>query len=783
MNKTFFLTTPIYYPNARPHVGSAYTTIVCDVLARYKRMCGYDVAFLTGTDEHGEKLERAAAATGVTPQEFVDEKRKLFVELWEKLGIPVSVYPDGKPDSLRFIYTSHPDHEKSVQRMLLRAKNHPLRYCRQCDAYLHGAEPSRCPKCGGSLESRPVIYKRQYQGRYCVSDERYISDGTDPVNCDICGRPAELISEENYFFRLSAFQEPLLKLYDQPQFVLPDFRRNEVLSFVKSGLRDISVSRKRIKWGIPWPGDPEQVFYVWYDALTSYMTGIGYAQGENGSAEFQKYWRNKPGESELVHMIGKDILRFHAVYWPAFIMAAYPDQPEMLPTTVFAHGWIYYEQDKMSKSKGNVVYPEPIVDALNSFGAPGNDALRYYLLREAPFGQDTSFSYEGLIQRYNSDLANGLGNLAKRTLTMLHQFCEGSVPSPPPEDRSLAIWDADSLTDYVIQDGFNQFDFSSALSALSMYVSQSDILISKNKPWELAKSNLPVDQGSLKGTLYRATQALQTACALLYPVVPDSAERLWKQLGHDESVSHEGVRYVDGKLRTPIIEPGSKIGKAEPIFPRLDKVRTLAKLDEFSQRDRERDRSYVGALREAPLQANLATVNREHDKPKEALKSVETDKNKESEVRSQELEGATGLQPANADTAGSAVPQAPTRESPAPSPQPPAPTGKISIEDFAKVDMRTGEIKTAEAIPGAKKLLKLTVDIGSEVRQVCAGIAEYYAPEKLIGMKVVVVTNLQPRKLRGVESNGMIVAASIGEEGRPVLVTFNEDVPNGARLR
>src|SRR5689334_2113583 len=287
MKKTFFLTTPIYYPNARPHVGSAYTTIVCDVLARYKRMCGYDVAWLTGTDEHGEKLERAAAAAGVSPHEFVAEKRKLFIALWEKMGIPVKVYPDSDATSLRFIYTDHPDHVVSVQRLLIRARENGY------------------------------IFSQRYEGRYCVWDERYVSDTTEPVDCDMCGRPAELISEDNYFFKLSAFTDRLLKLYeDRPEFVQPDYRMNEVRSFVKSGLRDISVSRSRLKWGIPWPDDPNQVFYVWYDALTSYMTGIGYAQGGNGGPDFQKYWRNKPGESELVHMIGKDILRFHAVYWP-----------------------------------------------------------------------------------------------------------------------------------------------------------------------------------------------------------------------------------------------------------------------------------------------------------------------------------------------------------------------------------------------------------------------------------------------------------------------------------
>jgi methionyl-tRNA synthetase len=592
----------------------------------------------------------------------------------------------------------------------------------------------------GAME-KGHITKRQYEGRYCVSDERYISDGAEPVNCDICGRPAELVSEENYFFKLSEFggeDGPLMRLYrDNPEFVQPEYRMNEVKSFVKSGLRDISVSRKRIKWGIPFPldaerDDPEQVVYVWYDALTSYLTGIGYAQGEKGSPDFQKYWMGVEGPAEVVHMIGKDILRFHAVYWPAFLMAA--GLP--LPKTVFAHGWIYYEQDKMSKSKGNVVYPEPIIDALDFFGAPGNDALRYYLLREAPFGQDTSFSYEGLIQRYNSDLANDLGNLASRTLAMLHQFCKGTVPSPSIENRDTAVWHADPLADYACRDAFDRFEFSSALIALWNHVSQANKLIVQNKPWELAKSDSPADQERLRGTLYRAAQALQTACVLLYPVMPTSAERLWKQLGHARSVLDEGINYVSGNFRIPLIVPGTKVGKPEPIFPRLDKAATLAKLDE------------------------LAEVDRNRDKPKEAFIPVESENAKVPQVT-----------------------LSPSPQSPAPSPVPVAEPQRISIEDFAKVEMRVGEVKAAEHVPGATKLLKVMVDIGTEVRQLVAGIAEFYQPEKLIGMKVVVVTNLQPRKLRGVESNGMIVAASVGEQGRPVLVTFKEDVTNGARLR
>ena len=735
--KEFYITTPIYYPNARPHVGSAYTTIVCDVLARYKRMCGYDVAFLTGTDEHGEKLERAAAAAGQSPIQFVAEKRKLFVQLWEKLGIPVTVYPDCKPDSLRFIYTTHPDHDRSVQRLLVRARE------------------------------RGFVDKRRYEGRYCVSDERYISEGTDPVNCDICGRPAELISEDNYFFKLSAFQDRLLELYDEhPEFVQPGYRRNEVKSFVKSGLRDISVSRKRLKWGIPWPDDPEQVFYVWYDALTSYMTGIGYAQGENGSPEFQKYWRNKPGESELVHMIGKDILRFHAVYWPAFIMAAYPNQPEMLPTTVFAHGWIYYEQDKMSKSKGNVVYPEPIVDALDSFGAPGNDALRYYLLREATFGQDTSFSYEGLVQRYNSDLANGLGNLTSRTLAMILRYCERKVPDVSELNKRLrGIWDAPeanaSRERFVreISLAYENFEFSSAAEKVSRVVAHyGDEFLAMHQPWAHAQN--PEQRWFVDGVLYIALEAVRAAAVLAHPILPKATERIWALLGCTEYLGKIEDQRLD-QLKWGELRPGTIVGKPEPIFPRLDKAATLAKLDELAERDRERGKPTVGALREAPLQANSAEADRNRDKPKEKSKPMQPETTKVPEVK-----------------------PATSPQSPAPGPQPPTSSpALISIEDFAKVDMRVGEVKAAERVPGASKLLKLMVDIGTEVRQLVAGLAEYYQPESLIGMKVVVVTNLQPRKLRGVESNGMIVAASADEPGRPVLVTFKEDIANGARLR
>jgi methionyl-tRNA synthetase len=673
----FYLTTPIYYANSRPHVGSAYTTIVCDVLARYKRMCGYDVAYLTGTDEHGVNIERAAEKLGVTPQELVDRNQKSFRELWSLLGIRYT----------HFIRTTSAEHATAVQKLVRR-----------------------------TLRNSPdAIYKRKYEGRYCIYDNLYVSDTPEPADCPTCGRPAELVSEENYFFRLSAYQDRLLELYAKhSHFVQPQFRFNEVKAFVESGLKDVSISRKSIKWGVPWPDDPEHVFYVWYDALTSYMSGIGYAEGENGSAEYQKYW---PAD---VHMIGKEIIRFHAVYWPAFLMAA--GLP--LPGKIFAHGWLLFEQEKMSKSKGNVAYPEPIVNAI------GNDALRYYLLREVVFGQDGNFSRDALLTRYNADLANGLGNLASRTLTMIENYFGGAVPDHVPISGQPPL--LAGPIKLLVLDHYDQFNFSAALQEVWRFIALVDGYLVEKAPWKMASD--PAKRAELAEVLYTAAEALRIISILVHPVLPTATESIWKNLGQSGNIEDENIHKIEwGGLAS-----GTRISKPQAIFPRVDYVQANERIEAMENEIR----NPVG------VQPVAAT-------PPLAVAPV-----------------AAPVAPAVSPVASTAAAPAAVAEA----------VPKIGIEDFAKVEMRVGLVKSAEKVAGADKLLKVIVDIGDEIRQIVAGIATAYQPEQLVGRKVVIVANLAPRKLRGVESNGMIVAAS-APDGQPVLCTFTEDVPIGARLK
>jgi methionyl-tRNA synthetase len=691
--KKYYLTTPIYYANSRPHVGSAYTTIVCDVIARYKRMCGYDVAYLTGTDEHGVNIERAAEKAGITPQQLVDKNEKIFRDLWKLLGITIT----------DFVRTTSDDHARAVQTLVRRTMDR--------DKALPPEKRS--------------IYKAKYEGRYCIYDNLYVTDTPEPANCQICGRPAELISEENYFFKLSDYQDRLLELYkSQPQFVQPDFRRNEVVSFVESGLKDVSISRKTIKWGIPWPDDPDHVFYVWYDALTSYMSGIGYANEDDSKRKrFEEFW---PAQ---LHMIGKEIIRFHAVYWPAFLMAA--DLP--LPKQIFAHGWLLFEQEKMSKSKGNVAYAEPIVKTL------GNDALRYYLLREVVFGQDGNFSREALITRYNADLANGLGNLASRTLAMIEQYCGGIVPPPPsssPQADQIAA--VASATWVKLKASMSLYDFASAIQNIWAFVATLDEFIAETKPWKLASSDAADDQARLQTILWTVAQSLRFIAILSYPFVPDSSQKLWKLLSENGDVSEQRI----DSLVWGLLKSGIRVRKGEGLFPRLDKKETLEKIETMENELR----NPAGSATNEPKPSAPPTT--------------------EADVPS----------PSGAATAAASA----TAAAPAVAPAAPA---KIGIEDFAKVELRVGVVKSAERIQGADKLLKLMVDIGDEVRQVLAGIALGYTPEELVGRKVVVVTNLAPRKMRGLESNGMLLAASAGADGKPILCTFAEDIPVGSKVK
>jgi methionyl-tRNA synthetase len=659
MRKTFYITTPIYYVNDRPHLGHAYTTIAADVLARYHRLRGDDVFFLTGVDEHGQKVQQAAAKAGVDPKTHCDRLARQFQQLWQTLNISHDA----------FIRTTDASHQRIVQRTLQ------------------------------SLFDKKLIYRAEYTGWYCTFDERFWTEKdvvqpeapTGQVRlCPDCRRPVEWLSETNYFFKMGRYQDQLLRYIEaHPDFIRPESRRNEVLGFLKTQvLGDLSISRPktRLFWGIELPFDRDYVTYVWFDALVNYLSGPEYLAQASTS---EHYW---PAN---VHLVGKDILTTHAVYWSTMLMAL--ELP--LPQTIFAHGWWTVDGEKMSKSRGNVVDPMALVEEC------GVDAFRYFLLREVPFGQDGDFSREALVRRTNSELANGIGNLVSRTLTMIERYCGGTIPEVPREsvdqggdryrqlrfakDRVLAL---EGHLDHF----FRNFAFHELLQQITSRVTDLDVALETHEPWKLAKD--PHKRLELHVVLYTVSECLRILSLYLYPFMPNTAQRLAHQLGltvdfRAPLLSH-GIQW--GGLPS-----GTMISRGSALFPRID-------------------------------------------------------------VKSQ------GGQPMHHEQ--------PTSVSP-----PPEVVPQITIEDFKKIQLKVAKVVSAERIPKSEKLIKLLVDLGSEQRQIVAGIGRTYAPEDLLGRRIVIVANLKPAKLMGVESQGMVLAA--GDTEVKELLTLTSDVEPGTTVK
>ncbi|MGE0451664.1 MAG: methionine--tRNA ligase [Vicinamibacterales bacterium] len=679
----FYITTPIYYINAEPHLGHAYTTMVADAVARAHRLMGEDVFFLTGTDEHGQKVERAAQKAGVSTAEFADGMAAKFRSLLPRLNA----------SNDDFIRTTERRHHAAVQALWRRVRD------------------------------RGFIYKGKYEGWYCTVDEVFVPE-TQLVDgrCPICGNGVERIAEESYFFKLSAFQGPLLEHYRRhPDFVTPDGRRNEMLAFLEGGLEDLSVSRTSFRWGIPVPDDPAHVMYVWFDALTNYMTAAGYGAADAASAErFARYW---PAD---VHLIGKEIVRQHAVYWPAFLLAA--DLP--LPRRIVSHGWWLMEGAKMSKSAGNVVRPD---DYIARFGL---DALRYFVFREMVFGQDASFGDASILARYNADLANDLGNLVSRVTTLMHRSCEGRVPVP---DRALLDRDEERLlraaierADGVVRGAIGSFQLSAALREIWEAVGATNRYIVAREPWRLAKD--ASRRQELDSSLYATADAVRVIAELLRPFMPATAERMLGMVGH--GVEPDSWR----DLRPGTLVAGTPLGDQATLFPRIEhSVEVLRQMS---------DDAPVTPTPTPTTALGTSTAAAEASPPA-AVPAASP--------------GAAG----NAAAGAAAAPEA---------------QGLISIDDFMKVDLRVAKVLEAERVPKSKKLLKLLVDTGADQRTIVAGIAEAYEPEALLGRTIAVVFNLKPAKLMGIESNGMVLAGS-AEGGKPVLVGFESPLPPGARVR
>ncbi len=705
MDKTFYITTPIYYANSLPHLGHLYTTTVADVVAKHRKQRGFDTYFLTGTDEHGVNIQRVAEAKGQTPKDYVDyisgEMRKMFADF-------------GLTDYDVFMRTTESFHYEAVRNLWTTIAG------------------NQTPK------GNPTIYKGFYEAWFCpncaefkTESEYELRGGEEIPRCLIHERILDRVSEESYFFRLSDYDEFLLnEIEANPHLIRPEARKNEVLSFIKSGLQDLSISRekKSVSWGVPVPGDENHVMYVWLDALSNYITAIGYGNEERKAVGYEKYWQN------VTHLVGKDILRQHSVYWFSFLHAAGLD----LPKTVFAHGmWLDADGRKMGKTLGNAIELEVLRKHFQT------EAVRYYVLREMVFGQDGRFGYENLIDRTTADLASGLGNLSSRTLSMINKYRDGAVPSGKiaehnyiyarraginPDEQELVSALEHARDEFVRK--FDDYEFSQALESVWLVIARIDKMISDAKPWELIKDENQTE--TLNAVLYRATETLRWLCVLLFPVMPEAMKNIYSQIGLPENIAElnpENLSYGD-------LPAGTKIGETQAVFPRLDKNKVMSEIMENGRLKMENETQKT--VENQPIETALA------QNPTDVLI------NNQTVAESNEEENF------------------------------------ITIDDFLKVELRVGEIKVAERIPKADKLLRFEIDLGEEKpRQILAGLAEYYEPETLIGRKVVVVANLKPRKMRGLESQGMICAASLedGSGEKPALAAFIENVDIGARLK
>lgn len=667
---TFYITTPIYYPSGKLHIGNSYTTIACDVLARYKRLQGYDVFFLTGTDEHGLKIEQKAQALGMQPQEYVDKMAADIKELWKKLEITND----------KFIRTTDDYHEKAVQNIFEK------------------------------LLAKGDIYLGKYRGWYSVSDEEYFTesqlaevyrdeDGNMIGGKAPSGHEVQLVEEDCYFFKMSKYADRLVKYYEEhPDFIIPDTRKNEMLNnFIKPGLEDLALTRTSFNWGVKVPSNPEHVVYVWIDALCNYITALGYETGDDDSL-FKKYW---PAD---VHMVGKEIVRFHTIYWPIILMAL--DLP--LPKHIIGHGWLLMRDGKMSKSKGNVVYPEMIVERY------GLDALRYYLMRAVPFGNDGVFTPEDFIGKINFDLANDLGNLLNRTVAMINKYRGGQIPELKSGvtafDKDLEDVAANTIKNF--EEQMDSVHFSNALDEVWKLVARSNKYIDETEPWILAKDETKKDE--LDSVLAHLAASLRLVAILIQPVMTHTPKEIFAQLGlNSDDMAIQGVSYFDLPAGTQVVAKGT------PIFPRLDV---------------EEEQEYI---------KSKMTKN-EKAKGRKAM----AEKAKEN----WDLENTTLVL---------------TKD-------------EIKFDKFDKVELKVAEIKEVSKVEGADKLLKFRLDAGDEGdRQILSGIAQWYPnPEELVGKKVIAVTNLKPRKMRGEVSQGMLLSAEFGETVQ--LITVSENIPNGS---